>query len=120
PDPAPPPERPRRSARPDRPSCVLAPLRPLLSLPARLARAANRPGGGNVSQQGPWIKPLDARTPPVAPCHDVECLDRTGKRHGEIDISARNMELEAIGNQRNPDQHKKGERQHLGGGVLGY
>src|SRR5262245_50365674 len=108
------------SARPDRPSCVLAPLRPSLSLPARPARAANRPGGGTVSQQSLWIKPSDARrTPPVALCQHVECLDRAGKRHGKIDISARNMELETVGDQCNPDQHKKGERQHLRGGVLG-
>ncbi len=29
------------------------------------------------------------------------------------------MEFEAVGDQRNPDQHQEGERQHLGGGVLG-
>src|SRR5438309_9687309 len=91
----------------------------IAAFPARLARAANRPGGGNVSQQSLWIKPSDPRrTPPVALCHDVERLDCAGKRHGEIDISAWNMELEAVGDQCDADQHKEGERQHFRGGVL--
>src|SRR5215471_1848610 len=59
------------------------------------------------------------RTPPPALCHDVDCLDRAGERHCEIDISARNMEPEAVGDQCDPDQHKEGERQHLRGGVFG-
>ncbi len=29
------------------------------------------------------------------------------------------MELESIGDQRHPDQQQEGERQHLGGGMLG-
>src|SRR5262249_59834430 len=78
------------------------------------------PAATNVSQQSRWIKPSAARPPPpLALCHDVDCLNRSGKGHGEIDISARNMELEAVRDQCNADQHKEGKRQHLRGGVLG-
>src|SRR5215813_15118292 len=98
-------ECPRRSALPGRRSYALAPLQPLLSpcLHSQPTSAAN------VSQRRLPIKPSALPPLSVAPRHDVEGFHRAGKGHGKIDVAARNMELEAVGNQRNPDQDQECE-----------
>src|SRR4051795_1428239 len=71
-------------------------------------------GGGNVPQAGAWIKrsgtlPTRWAAPAaIAPRQHIERLDRAGKRHGEVDVAARDVELESVGDQRHPDQHQEG------------
>src|ERR1700743_3175259 len=48
----------------------------------------------------------------------VEELDRGRERNREINVATRDMEFESVGDQGDADQYQKGERQHLGGGML--
>ena len=57
--------------------------------------------------------------PALAGGQHVEGLDHGGERHGEVDVAARDVEVEAVGDQRDADQQQEGERQHLGGRVVG-
>src|SRR5262249_57161750 len=99
--PAPAPGCPRRSALPGRPSYALAPLQPLLSLPVSISKRRTGRRRQCLSAAS-GDQALAVRPPPsVAPCHYVEGFHRARKEHGKIDVAARNMELEAIGNQRN-------------------
>jgi hypothetical protein len=50
--------------------------------------------------------------------HDIKGFHAGSERHGEIDIAARDMEFESVGNKGDPDQHKESERQHLVVGCL--
>src|SRR6266403_2054800 len=56
---------------------------------------------------------------PAAPRRDVDRLDRARKGHGEINIAARDMEVEAVGDERDADQDQERQRQHLAGRMLG-
>src|SRR3954454_3347848 len=58
--------------------------------------------------------------PAVAPGEHIEQFDGRRKQDGKVDIAARDVEFEAVRHQRHPDQHQEGQRQHLGGGVIGH
>src|SRR5215204_2786493 len=55
----------------------------------------------------------------IAASHHVEEFDPPGKRHGEIDIAAWDVELKAVGDESDADEQQEGEREHLGSGVGG-
>src|SRR4249919_269766 len=55
------------------------------------------------------------RLAPVAQGNDVDGLDGGRKRHGEIDVSAWDVEVEAVGDQGSADQEQERQRQHLRG-----
>ena len=55
----------------------------------------------------------------LAPCggEDVDDLDAGGKCHGEIDVAARDMEADAVRDQRHADEQQERQRKHLGRGM---
>ena len=64
---------------------------------------------------GPWrVRRGFARRPfgPIALGDDVEDLDHRRERHRRIEVAARDVEADAVGNQRRADHQQEGERQH--------
>src|SRR5712671_4058994 len=57
--------------------------------------------------------------PAAASRRDIDRLDRAREGHGEINIAARNMEVETVGDERDADQDQEGQREHFGGQMLG-
>jgi len=50
---------------------------------------------------------------------DIDHFHCARKGHREIDVAARDVKIEPVGEKGHTDQHQKGERQHLGGWVRG-
>src|SRR2546422_6286165 len=65
-------------------------------------------------------KPLSGGLPAVASGEHIEQFNRGREQHGKIDVAARDMEFESIGDQRHADQHQERQGQHLGGRVIGH
>ena len=51
--------------------------------------------------------------PLIAVRHDIDGLDASGKGHGEINVTARDVEIENVGDQRGADEKQKSKREHL-------
>src|ERR1700704_3368267 len=96
----------------------MATSKPCLAASRAVAAPMPRLAPG-INTMGAVMRSSLSMLPASALRHDIDRLDRAREGHGEIDIAARDMKVETVGDEGDADQDQERQRKHLGGQMLG-